>query len=78
MSKEDTFSGFVLETLCLKTWHLKSNLASKCTEVLQIVFLSSREVDRGRALAITRKCILDAQDMKKSERPICYRETSTN
>ena len=78
ISKKDSFTGFILETLCLNAWRSDPDSASKYTEILQIVFLSGRKMDGGGTLTITRKCIPNTQDVKESEWPICNQKTSTN
>ena len=78
ITQKDSFTGFILETLCLNAWGSNPDSASKRKKILQIVFLSGRKMDGGRTLTITGKCIADTQDVKEGKGPIRNRKTSTD
>ena len=57
ITKEDTFLSFIFETLCLDSWRADPDLTAKSTQILEVVFASSRKMNRRRALTITRRSI---------------------
>ena len=78
ISKEDTFSSFILEYFCLNSKSTGLNLTAKTTEILEVVFLSGQQMNRGRTLSISRNRISDTQDMQKSKGLVCDGKTGTN
>ena len=57
ITKKDTFTGFILETLCLNAWRTDPDSATKRTKILEVVFLSSRKMDGGGTLTISREVL---------------------
>ena len=43
-----------------------------------LVFLPGRQMNRGITLSISRKCVLDTQDMKQGKRTVCGEKSNTN
>ena len=78
ISKENTFSIFVLEPFCVNSCNADPNSTAKSTEILEVVFLSYRQMNSGRTLSITKQCIVDTQNMKKGKGPVGNVKASTN
>ena len=78
ISKGNTFSTFILDPLWLNSWIADPNFTANSTDILKIVFLSGRQINKGRTLSISRKCISDTQDMKKCKGPVGNGKSSTN
>ena len=80
ISKEATFSSFILKPLLLEFLEYGPKLNSQKHGDSLGCLSSGRQMNMGRTLSVSRKCILDMllQDMKESRGLVCNGKSSTN